>query len=250
MSAPLTGRFRFSSRARGLIVLAANTAFSGAVLAQPAPDPLHGSVTLATDYMLNGLSQTANHPSLRLALDYQHGSGFFAGGVLANVDFDAESRFASPRETQIALYAGYVWRNGDWMSNLTLARYVYPDILIDYDYTQASVNLSFRERFFLTGSRSSSYLSVYDTMELFSAGLAQPLPGQFEFGANAGRFNSGASSDVSYSFWDVGLSRPLGRIALDLRYHANSYSRSSLLGNDAAESWVLSMSYTFLPSRN
>jgi hypothetical protein len=48
----------------------------------------------------------------------------------------------------------------------------------------------------------------------------------------------------------VGLSRPLGRIALDLRYHANSYSRSSLLGNDAAESWVLSMSYTFLPSRN
>jgi uncharacterized protein (TIGR02001 family) len=250
MSASMTGRSGRPSRVCALIALAAGAWVASPVPAQPAPDPLHGSVTLASHYVLNGLSQTAGDPSLRLALDYEHGSGFFAGGILANVDFKAEAQFAAPRDTQFALYTGYVWRKGDWMSNLTLTRYFYPDITIDYDYTQVAVNLSYRERFFLTAARSSSYLSVYGTAEQYSAGLAQPLSGQFELGASAGRFSSDGLFDVSYSFWDVGVSRPLGRIGLDLRYHANSYARSSLLGNDASGLWVLSMSYTFLPSRN
>jgi uncharacterized protein (TIGR02001 family) len=246
----MTGRKGLSGRARALIVLAAGTCASGTALTQPAPDPLHGSVTLASDSMLNGLPQPAGDPSLRFALDFEHASGLLVGGVLANVDFRSESRFASPRDTQVALYAGYVWRHGDWMSNLTLAHYLYPGIVIDYDYTQATLNLSFRERFFVAASRSSSYLSVYGTAEHYSVGLVQPLIGLFEFGANAGRFSSDSIFDVSYSFWDAGISRPLGRVAFDLRYHANSYPRSSLLGNDASATWVLSMSYTFLPPRN
>ena len=123
------------------------TAFAAAIVllgsasrveAQLEPDALHGFVALSSDYVLNGLSQTYDQPSLRASLDFEHRSGLFVGGSLANVDYVAEEQFRTPRDTQVNLYAGYLWRRNRWMTNVTLSRYRYPGIERAYDYTQAT----------------------------------------------------------------------------------------------------------------
>lgn len=215
-------------------------------LAQPETSALRGSISLSSDYVLNGLAQTHDDPSVRLSLDFEHRSGFFAGGSVGNVDYLAEAQFRKPRDTQAVLYAGYLWRRGPWMTNLTLSRYRYPGLERSYDYTQATANVSFRDRYFLAVSRSSSYLAVYDGGKLYRAGIALPWFRNLEFGVNAGRFEVEGPFYASYSFWDIGLSRPFGKFALDLRYHDNTYGYSTLLGNRSEDLWVLSMTYSFL----
>jgi uncharacterized protein (TIGR02001 family) len=229
-----------------LIAFLGSVAVAG-VEAQPGPDRLRASVALSSDYVLHGLAQTRDRPSLHVSLDFEHEAGFFAGGSLANVDYEAEAGFSTPRDSLLTLYGGYVWRKGPWASNVALSRYVYPDIVRDYDYTQIAVTASFRDRYFLTAARSSDYLAVYDTSRYVRAGVAVPWSRGLEFGINAGRFTTGGAFGTSYDFWDAGVSRAAGRLALDLRFHDNGYGRASLLGNATGNLWVLSLTYVFLP---
>ena len=215
--------------------------------AQPVPDPVHATLSIASDYLLHGLAQTDTDPSVRFGIDYEHASGFFSGGSIANVSYQAESQFAKPRDSQVLLYGGYLWRRGPWMSNLSIARYLYPGIARSYDYSQFAVTASYKDRYFLTAAKANKYLGVFDDAMSFGAGVSIPWIWDLDFEVNAGRFDPASTFLSSYTYWDIGLSRPVGRFAFDLRFHDNSYGRSTLLGNDAANRWVFSMTYVLLP---
>ena len=214
---------------------------------QTSTDPLRASVSLASDTVHNGVLQTTSGPAVRLAFDYQHDSGFFGGGSLANVEYLFETGFEKSRDIQQTLYAGYVWRNSQWTSAVTVSRYLFPDIERNYDYTQASVSVSYRDRFFVTASHSQDYLDVYEQMKQIRVGVALPWIWNLEFGLNAGRLEYAGRFATEYSHWDIGLSRPVGRFALDLRFHDSTADRISLGGNPTQNEWVFSMTYALLP---
>jgi uncharacterized protein (TIGR02001 family) len=48
-------------------------------------------LTLATDYLFRGVSQTQTGPAIQGGLDIEHASGFYVGGFASNVDFAAPS---------------------------------------------------------------------------------------------------------------------------------------------------------------
>lgn len=230
-----------------VLLLAAAAALGTNAEAQPGPDRWHAAAAVASDYVLHGLSQLDAGPALHLSFDFEHETGLFAGAALANVDYEFETGFSQGRDSQLTFYSGYVWRRGPWAANATLSRYVYPDSPRDYDYTQLAVTASFRERYFLTAARSNDYLAVYSASGYVRAGIALPWVHGLAFEFNAGRFTTDSAYAESYDFWDVGLSRAVGRFALDLRFHDNSFGRASLLGNANQNMWVLSMSYPLLP---
>jgi uncharacterized protein (TIGR02001 family) len=215
--------------------------------AQQSDASLRVSFSLGSDYKHNGLSLTNSDPTARFSADYEHPSGFFAGGFVSNVDFAAEDSFRKPRRYQANLYAGYFWRGTNWAANVSLARYLYPELIVSYDYTQASVNFSFQDKFFFGATRSSDYLSIYRNSYQYRVGVVQPTALDLEIGLNAGRFRSEGVFYTAYSFWDLGLSRALGRFALDLRYHDNTYRRASLLGDSGTDRWVFSVTTALLP---
>jgi hypothetical protein len=159
----------------------------------------------------------------------------------------AESRFDTPRDSQLGVYAGYLRRRGDWSAHLTLSRYAYPGIDRSYDYAELAAGFAYRDRYFFSLSESDSFLSIYDRASEIRTGVSLPWIRDLEFGMNLGRFQSSGAPDTEYTFWDVGLSRPLGRFAIDLRFHANNYRRSSLLRNYDRHFWLLSLSYAILP---
>ena len=203
-----------------LLVLAA-----GQCAAQTGRENLHVALIVATDYRHYGLSQTDSDGAFRVSLDYEHDAGFFAGGFIANVEHAYEYRRRQPRELQVDLYGGYVWRNDAWTSSIALSRYLYPDSVPGYDYTQLIVAADFRERLFLTAAYSDDHLSWGSASYHYEIGAAWPLVWNLELGMNLGRFRAPDFVEGEFTHWDVGLSRVFGRVGLDLRYHDTSGTR-------------------------
>jgi uncharacterized protein (TIGR02001 family) len=220
---------------------------SGSVCAQPDNSPLHTSLLIASDFVHSGLSQTGSDPVLRFSADYEHATGFFAGGSLANAEYAADSGRQSRRDSLATLYAGYLWRAMNWSSNVSLARYVYPGFSPRYDYAEVTAGAAYRNRYFLSYSRSNNYFSLGQHTELYRAGLAFPWLGELEVGLNAGEYLTRGRFRSRYSFWDLGLSRVFGRFALDLRFHDSTYDRTSVIGEDPDDRWVFSVSYAISP---
>lgn len=206
------------------------------------------ALLLASDYRHNGLSQTDSDTAARVSLDYSRAAGWFAGGYLANVEYAAEKNFREPRDLEVNVYGGYEWRRADWATNVQLSRYVYPGASVDYDYNEASANFAFRDRWFLELGTSDDYLGVFGTSYRYRAGFALPIAASLELGVNGGEFRATEVFNTRYGFWDAGLSRIVGRFALDLRYHDNSYYGWSIYGSTGEDDrWVLSATFALAP---
>ncbi|MDX1562911.1 MAG: TorF family putative porin [Gammaproteobacteria bacterium] len=220
----------------------------GVAAAQPLENTLRLSVVAASDYKRNGLSQTNSRPAARFSGDFEHRSGFYAGGFVTNVDYAAETyRSAVPRDLQTNFYVGYLWRDSKWQANVSVGRYVYPSAVPSYNYTQTAINASYRGRYFFGITYSRKYLSFDRSALHYRIGTALPLPRNFEVGINAGVLRSNGRFDLDYSFWDIGVSHVIDRFALDLRYHDNTYGRTSVLGQASGDRWVFSVAYAISP---
>jgi len=233
--------------ARRLLLSVLASFCGGAAMAQAPSDRLRLALQLTSDFKQNGLSQSASDPAARLALDFEHPSGFFAGGFVSTVEYAAEKNFRSPRDSLVDVYAGYQWRRPQWSGSAFVSRYVYPGSSIDYDYTQATGSFSLRNRYFFEVSGSDKYMGIYGRSLLFRGGFSFPVRWDLDVGMNAGHFDASGRFDASYEFWDVGVSRVLGRFALDLRYHDNGYASTTLYGDGDGDRWVFSVAYAITP---
>jgi uncharacterized protein (TIGR02001 family) len=211
--------------------------------AQDRTQGLSAYVTLANDYRQHGLSQLDSGASWQLGVDYEHASGFFVGGFAANVEYAAESTWPEQRDYVVDYYAGYGWGRHDWRFNVALGRYAYPDFSYDYDYNELTLSTTFRNRFSYTagytdGLYSRSYAAWYQEV-----GFAQPLRFDLELSTALGEFSDDFPGYEDYTYWNVGLSKVIGRVALDLRFFDATAEAPSLLGDPAGDAWVLSVSY-------
>jgi uncharacterized protein (TIGR02001 family) len=219
----------------------------GSATAQPVQSNLNLSLTVASDYRVHSLSQTAGGPSARVAVDYAHESGFFAGGFAANVDFDYESERRRPRDLQLDFYAGYSWQSRRWSMSFALSRYLYPDIEYDYDYTQANVGFGFRDKYFFNAAYADHWLGLRQRGYDYQFGLAQPLVANLELGIDIGQTRVSPFLGGHFTHWDVGVSKLFDHIALDLRYYDSTLASPTLLGEPGGDRWVVSLAYAISP---
>lgn len=215
--------------------------------AQAPTSRLSAYLTLTTDYRNHGLSQSNGQPALQLGVDYQHPRGFFLGAWASTVDYEAEEALASRRRVELDLYAGYDWQIDDWGATVAITRYGYPSAPPYYsDYDEISAGVRYRDRVFFTASLTSDF----GTRDLSSASheltFALPVPWDMELGATIGRFELDNIPESRYTYWNIGLSKPLRRLSIDLRFHDNNYGVTNYLGKPSPEQWVLSLSYGFL----
>jgi uncharacterized protein (TIGR02001 family) len=218
-----------------------------AVLALAAPtlagaqDPVSsvsGYVTLASGYWKHGLAQTEG-PSLQLGLDYQHHTGFFAYARAMNVDYP-EDYPGQERDLEASAYVGYHGRRREsWSWTASYGRYVYPDAAL-YDYDELSISVGFRDRVFYTVSYNDDYYVRSRPALNQEVAVVFPLRGDVEIGGAVGYFDvSGSGTQITH--WNVGASKLLGRIAIDLRYYDGNYYYRNYLGDPRAQNYVLSV---------
>jgi uncharacterized protein (TIGR02001 family) len=222
-------------------LLLALLATAGTSVAQDAASGVNGYFTLGNGYWSRGLSQN-DGLSIQAGVDYQLPSGWFAGGWAANVDYAVETWPEQPRELAVDVYGGYHRRGSDWSWTVTLGRYLYPDTAVSYDYNELSGTVGFRDRVFYTASYGDDFYGLPRSALNQELSLALPLRGDVEIGAVVGRFAM-SGTDVDFSHWNVGVSKLVRRVAVDLRYYDSGYDRTGWLGDPDSNHLVVSVSY-------
>lgn len=223
------------------LLCAVGLAASAPAAAQDAAAGVNGYLTLGNAYWSHGLSQN-DGLSVQLGVDYQHTSGFFAGGWAANVDYEVEYSREQPRETVVDAYAGYHARAEQWSWTVVLGRYFYPGTAIPYDYDELGATVGFRDRVYYTAAYSPSFYAQDRSALNQELSLALPLRGDVEIGATLGRFAL-RGTDVEYTHWNVGVSKVVRRVVVDLRYYESGYDWTTWLGDPNANQYVISVSY-------
>jgi uncharacterized protein (TIGR02001 family) len=177
---------------------------------------------------------------MQLGIDYQHYSGFFAYARTMNVDYP-QNYAGQSRDLETSAYVGYHHRRGRWSWTTSLGRYLYPDT-DGYDYGELSASVGFRDRVFYTASYNDDYYAGGGSALSQELSVSFPLPRNVEVGGAIGYFDM-SSGAAEIEHWNLGVSKLIGVIALDLRYYDGDYSWRNYLGNPNAQRYVLSASY-------
>ena len=202
-------------------------------------------LSVASDYVFRGSSQTREKPAVQLGVEFEHESGLFAGIWGSNVEFPPLGPAEDPRDVEVQLYGGYGFDLGrGWALSAALARYEYPGAggRFDWDYTEGSLALLYRDGS-LSLSRSESALgSSYEGLAVEVANRWQ-LPAELALLVTAGYYDLRAPFLEDYAYWSAELSRPFRWLTLMLGYFDTDSRGEELWGDRAAARLVAGASF-------
>lgn len=199
-------------------------AASGAPLAAQAADSPHSlsaNVSLASDYIFRGISQTGGDPAVQGGIDYAHSSGFYLGTWGSNVGWIEDFQGYESGNLEIDLYAGFrnSIGNTDFNYDLGAIRYFYPGKragAVDADTTEVYAALGWKwftakysysisdGTFGFADAKGSSYLDLAASVPIGETGLTA--------GAHWGRFSFDNNGQADYDDWKVSLAYDMGKL--------------------------------------
>ncbi|MBL4721302.1 MAG: hypothetical protein JKY20_09255 [Alphaproteobacteria bacterium] len=174
------------------------------------------NVSLYSDYIYRGISQTFEEPSIQGGADWSHDSGFYAGAWASNVDFNDGDQ----AHIEIDVYAGYGGSIGNFGYDIGILQYLYPGASssLSYDFWEVTPSISYDFGVASVGA-SISYtpdnFGGSDEAFFYQATIEAPLPKGFTISANIGRWNIEDNATFAlpdYTTWGVGLNYGLGSL--------------------------------------
>ncbi|MBI2379943.1 MAG: hypothetical protein HYV16_04195 [Gammaproteobacteria bacterium] len=109
------------------------------VISSTAHAGLTTTLTGASDYLFDGVSQTNGGPALQASVDYAFDFGLYAGTWVSNVDFAGIDQ-----DMEQDYYAGYYWTiNDNFAMDFGAARYTYHGLPDPIDYTEGYIGVVF-----------------------------------------------------------------------------------------------------------
>lgn len=207
-----------------LCFAASTMAMTSTAMAWESEDGQHSTsanVTLGTDYIFRGASQTDDDAALSGGFDYAHSSGFYLGTWASNVNFDIGDDAA---HLEVDIYGGYSNEFGDTGIgyDIGMLRYIYPGTS-GGDFNEAYVGLSYS--YFSVGvAHSEDVFGSSEAATYYSAGFDYELPYAIGLSATIGYYDyddyadSIGSTDDSATDWSIGLSKELAGLTFGLTY--------------------------------
>lgn len=220
-----------------------------------SPHSFTANVTLTSDYVFRGVSQTQGGPAIQGGVDYSHASGFYLGTWASNVSWVSTVAGAPPvpfkenNSMEIDVYGGFKGTAGDFGYDLGVITYYYPGDQVsgsnDPDTTEVYVGGSWK---FLSAKYSytvSDHFVGWGT----TADPAGKTDGSYyvELNANYGLDNGwglighvgyqdvNGNDDASYTDWKVGVSKDVGFGVFTVAY-------SDTNAEDSVYTWTTSTS--------
>jgi uncharacterized protein (TIGR02001 family) len=185
----------------------------------------HGYLTLTSDYVFRGASQSNEDPTVQAGLDYVHPGGVFAGVFAAHTEFPENAFGSNPGSVELDAYLGFSHELGrDWSWDVAAIHYDFPDSTgFDYSYDELAANLHFRDvlRFGATASDDAS------------AG------GRYQVSGTLGHYEFERTDWDDYVYWDLGVSAVAGRVTFDLRYFDTTDDEAGFAGRQLTGSRVV-----------
>jgi uncharacterized protein (TIGR02001 family) len=220
-----------------------------AVAARPGrAGPFGGSLTLTSDPVYRGISQTCGDPAFQADVHYRVSGGgapsdTFVGLFGSKGLGDAYCGATS----EVNAYLGHSFPTSrDSSATLTYTHYAYPNgeygfDRVDYDYDEFAAAWAYRDQLYFTLACVPNALRYADhTLErgrsAFTTGLQlhQALGASFTLSAGVGYDEVTDPSGAGYAFWSGGIGYGIGRWQLDVSYFGTADRATHLFGTRIA----------------
>lgn len=205
---------------------------------------LSGNVTMATDYVYRGISQTDEDPAIQGGFDLGHSSGFYLGIWGSNVDFND----GDEAHIEVDIYAGVGGGSGAWSWDVGFIHYDYPgaDSSLNYDFDElyGSVGYDFGAASVTAGvAFSSDFFGSSGDSRYYTLDVDIPLPADFGLNLHYGNQDiddNGAFGTPDYDEYKISLSKSVGGFDLALDYTDTDLSETECFGGtDLCDSRVV-----------
>jgi uncharacterized protein (TIGR02001 family) len=191
-----------------------------------ADSSLSGNVSLTSNYVFRGISQTGGHPAIQGGFDYSHSSGLYLGTWASNVNWLTDFQGYGSGSMELDLYGGYRNSAGPINYDVGYLAYVYPgkkyNAYADYQaYTADTQEIygSLGWKWFtvkgsyyvsngvfgFSNADGSYYLDLSGSLPLGDSG--------FTVGAHWGTFHFKNNGDANYDDWKISASYDMGKLA-------------------------------------
>jgi uncharacterized protein (TIGR02001 family) len=196
------------------------------------------STVAASDYVVQGISQTRGEASLQAGASYGLRDTGLYGGVWL-----AESRLLSKTVREVDYYLG--WRmpvdgGGDWTTTLT--HYSYPDQpdYLDYNYNELAVAWQAGNGFSSTLGINDSFYSRNRKSGFAEVAYEFAVSGKVLLSGGLGYHDTEKLFGRDYRYWHLGLARVTDRFTVDLSLIGTDDNAEDIFGDRAGRRWVLS----------
>jgi uncharacterized protein (TIGR02001 family) len=213
-------------------------------LAGISADNFNARLTLTTDYVFRGVSQTDEEAAVQGGFEFEHDSGFFAGIWGSNVDFASRQAGQEPRRLELDLYLGLERQlSSDWSGFLSLIRYDYPGAgpELDYAYNEAILGFRYREQLTASVAYTDRYWGRDAQSFSYEVLFRYPAPHHLDLVAGLGYSDLEDFFGESYTYWNLGISRTLDRFTFDLSYFDTNSAARRIWGERAGDRLVFSI---------
>lgn len=220
------------------LVLAA-MAIPGVAMAADAPS-VTGNVSLVSNYLYRGVSQTNDKAAIQGGFDYAHSSGFYAGAWASSISWLVDLGQYNSSSLELDTYAGFKGGIAEDVSyDVGFLRYNYPGEYlapqitantnelygaIGWKWVTAKYSRSFTNLFGVADSSGSSYaeLNASYTLEGPGIGLSAHYGKQTVAGA--------ANSAATYSDYNLKASKDFSGYTLGLMFSKTNFTGDKTKG--------------------
>ena len=240
----------------GLLFLLFTTHAPSAFADGHSPHSLSANVTLTSDYVYRGISQTNEGPALQGGFDYSHESGFYLGVWASNLEFNGPTD--NDPSLEIDVYGGISgeFQNGiGW--DVGALYYAYPDqnedTANDYDFLEFYGSLSYAwdaVEADIGVAYSADFYGENDEAIWWHGGLGIDMGmvnPYVQVGYQDVEGDKLTPNGFDYTYYAVGVSTSVDMLTFDLSWQDadDKACEAYGVGDDFCEAFVFSVSSSF-----
>ena len=196
-----------------------------------AETELAGRVTVGTDYVFRGVSQTMSRAAVQGELGIEHSSGLYGFLWASNVRFTAADEPSDGADVEIDIGAGMAHAVSDRVVvDLGATRYTFPGTRpgIDYDYVEwlGAIEIDGTHR--LTIGYSDNVLASGGIGVYYALQSGISLPRETWLSAEVGHYDLENAYGISYQYLELGLEGTVSTLDWRVSYFLTSSHATEL----------------------
>lgn len=187
-------------------------------------------VTVTSDYVFRGITQTRGNPALQIGTNLSADNGFYLWGWTTNVKYAGLPAV----DLEVDYGAGWYGEFGEgWALDVSISRYHYPGDS-SLDYVELVAEGTWRERIeAVLGYSHDAFATGRDGWYVEMA-LNQPVGEHARWVTAIGHYRLESALGASYTHGRVGMTWSLGEhVELSLLAHTTDTRARTLFGDDA-----------------
>lgn len=192
---------------------------------------LGGEITVTTDYMFRGVSQTMSEPALQAGIAAGHDSGWYGWAWVSNVDFVAPGGPDDGAELEANFAIGYDHDVNEAVSvSLEGVAYRFPGMKAGYDYDYAELLVGFElwEQHRLVLGYSGDVFNAGGVGRYYAAASTFDLAPRLSLDIELGYYDLHDAFDASYAYAETAINYEFGALHWRLSYVMNDDAARTL----------------------